>query len=150
MTSVPGGMRMSFLRSNACRKKQKFPTISTVHCHWLMFVSLAWAIEASVAYLSGASVGKTNRYHRPLLEQSGVRRPYALLPRPHAKAKAIAMAVASCFVAHGALANPYGLSVVNGQVSARQNGNILSITNSPGSFTVYKDLRRTGCYRSRV
>ena len=97
-----------------------------------MFVSLAWAIEASVAYLSGASVGKTNRYHRPLLEQSGVRRPYALLPRPHAKA--IAMAVASCFVAHGALANPYGLSVVNGQVSARQNGNTLSITNSPGSI----------------
>ena len=44
------------------------------------------------------------------------------------------MAVASCFVAHGALANPYGLSVVNGQVSARQNGNTLSITNSPGSI----------------
>ncbi len=68
------------------------------------------------------------------MEQSGVRRQYALLLRPHAKAKAIAMAVASCFVAHGALANPYGLSVVNGQVSARQNGNTLSITNSPGSI----------------
>jgi filamentous hemagglutinin family protein len=48
--------------------------------------------------------------------------------------KLAAIAVASCFASNGALANPTGPTVVNGQVSIIQNGNLLQITNSPNSI----------------
>lgn len=47
---------------------------------------------------------------------------------------AIALAVASCFAAPVALANPTGASVAAGQVSVRQQGNLLQITNSPNAI----------------
>ena len=46
----------------------------------------------------------------------------------------IAIAVASCFAASPALANPSGATVVNGQVSFHQQGNLLQITNSPNAI----------------
>ena len=49
-------------------------------------------------------------------------------------ATAIAVAVASCFTAGNALANPYGFSIVNGQVFVNYNGNVLNVTNSPGAI----------------
>ncbi len=51
---------------------------------------------------------------------------------PHASA--IAIAVASCFAANGAFANPYGFSIVNGQVFVNYNGNTLNVTNTPGAI----------------
>jgi len=48
--------------------------------------------------------------------------------------KLISAAVASCFAADLALANPTGPAVANGQVSIIQNGNLLQITNSPSSI----------------
>jgi filamentous hemagglutinin family protein len=47
---------------------------------------------------------------------------------------AVALAVASCFAAPAALSNPTGASVVNGQVSFHQQGNLLQITNSPNAI----------------
>ena len=46
----------------------------------------------------------------------------------------ISLAVASCFSADLAFANPTGPVVANGQVSIIQNGNLLQITNSPSSI----------------
>ncbi|MBI4192377.1 MAG: filamentous hemagglutinin N-terminal domain-containing protein [Betaproteobacteria bacterium] len=48
--------------------------------------------------------------------------------------KALALAVASCFAADLALANPSGFAVVNGQVVFNYNGQVLTITNTPGSI----------------
>ncbi|MEW6313419.1 MAG: filamentous hemagglutinin N-terminal domain-containing protein [Pseudomonadota bacterium] len=48
--------------------------------------------------------------------------------------KALAVAVASCFAITPVYANPTGASVVNGQVDISQQGNVLSITNSPGAI----------------
>lgn len=48
--------------------------------------------------------------------------------------KLISLAVASCFSADLALANPTGPVVTNGQVSIIRNGNLLQITNSPSSI----------------
>ena len=45
-----------------------------------------------------------------------------------------AMAVASCFAAHPALANPTGPTVVNGTAAIHQQGNLLQITNSPNAI----------------
>lgn len=47
---------------------------------------------------------------------------------------AIAAAVASCFAATTAFANPSGMTVVSGSASASVSGNTLSITNSPGAI----------------
>src|ERR1041384_5757699 len=46
----------------------------------------------------------------------------------------ISLAVASCFASGTAMANPTGATVVNGQVTINQAGNLLSITNSPNSI----------------
>jgi filamentous hemagglutinin family protein len=46
----------------------------------------------------------------------------------------VATAVACCFSAGSALANPVGPTVVNGQVSFATSGKTLSVTNSPGSI----------------
>ncbi len=46
----------------------------------------------------------------------------------------VAAAVASCFTAGTVLANPTNPTVVNGQVSILQNGNLLQVTNSPNSI----------------
>jgi filamentous hemagglutinin family protein len=48
--------------------------------------------------------------------------------------KTVALAVASCFASGLAFANPNGFSVVNGQVFFSYNGNVLNVTNSPGSI----------------
>lgn len=48
--------------------------------------------------------------------------------------KAIAIGVASCFATGGALALPYGFSIVNGQVFVNANGKVLNVTNSPGAI----------------
>jgi filamentous hemagglutinin family protein len=48
--------------------------------------------------------------------------------------KLISVAVASCFVAGAAFANPTGPSVVNGNATIVQNGNLLQITNSPNAI----------------
>jgi filamentous hemagglutinin family protein len=47
--------------------------------------------------------------------------------------KALPVLVAGCF-GSAVLANPVGPQVVNGQVNFAQQGNVLSITNSPGSI----------------
>lgn len=58
------------------------------------------------------------------------------------KPKAIALAVATCFSANAALANPVNPTVVSGTASFAQAGNILNITNSHnaiinwGSFSI--------------
>ena len=54
----------------------------------------------------------------------------ARLPR----IKLISAAVASCFACQLAFANPTGPTVVNGQVTFNQQGNLLQITNSPNSI----------------
>ena len=46
----------------------------------------------------------------------------------------IAIAVAACFAASVAYANPVGPVVVNGQATLLTNGNLLSITNTPGAI----------------
>jgi filamentous hemagglutinin family protein len=46
----------------------------------------------------------------------------------------ISAAVASCFAADLALANPTGPAVANGQVTFHQQGNLLQITNSPNAI----------------
>ena len=64
------------------------------------------------------------------------------LRRP-AKAKAISLAVASCFSVSlhtSALANPNGFSVVNGNVTFSHNGNTLTITNTPGSIINWQNF----------
>src|SRR5262245_29855481 len=48
--------------------------------------------------------------------------------------KLVAPAVASCFASSTVLANPTEPTVVNGQVSILQNGNLLQVTNSPSSI----------------
>jgi len=48
--------------------------------------------------------------------------------------KIISVAVASCFFAGAAFANPTGPSVVNGNATIVQTGNLLQITNSPNAI----------------
>jgi filamentous hemagglutinin family protein len=48
--------------------------------------------------------------------------------------KLIALAVASCFTASTALANPTGANVVYGTAAIHQSGNLLQITNSPNAI----------------
>jgi filamentous hemagglutinin family protein len=50
------------------------------------------------------------------------------------KPKFISVAVASCFVAGAAFANPNGPSVVKGNATIVQNGNLLQITNTPNAI----------------
>ena len=50
------------------------------------------------------------------------------------KPRVIVAAVASCFATDLALANPTGASVVSGSASISQQGNLLSITNSPNAI----------------
>jgi filamentous hemagglutinin family protein len=52
---------------------------------------------------------------------------------PYARTVA-AIAVASCFVAHTALANPTGPTVVNGTAAIHRQGNLLQVTNSPNAI----------------
>jgi hypothetical protein len=56
--------------------------------------------------------------------------------------KLISLAVASCFAAEPAFANPTGPVVANGQVSMIQNGNLLQITNSPNSIINWQSFFR--------
>src|SRR5688572_3415849 len=62
--------------------------------------------------------------------------------RPLLKAKAISLAVASCFSVSlpVAYANPTGPSVISGQVSFNAQGNTLSITNTPGSIINWRNF----------
>jgi filamentous hemagglutinin family protein len=46
----------------------------------------------------------------------------------------ISLAVASCFTASTALANPTGANVVRGTAAIHQAGNLLQITNSPNAI----------------
>ena len=50
------------------------------------------------------------------------------------KPKLISVAVASCFVAGAAFANPTGPRVVNGNATIVRNGNLLQITNTPNAI----------------
>ena len=60
----------------------------------------------------------------------------ARLPR----IKLISVAVASCFASHLAFANPTGPTVVNGQVTFNQQGNLFQITNSPNSLIHWQNI----------
>jgi filamentous hemagglutinin family protein len=73
------------------------------------------------------------RHKRPAAVAAGSNRVATRLPRKPGR-KGVALAVASCFVAGGALANPYGFSIVNGQVFVNYNGNVLNVTNTPGAI----------------
>src|SRR5512135_3638048 len=53
---------------------------------------------------------------------------------PSFRHKLLAVAVASCFAAPLAHANPTGGVVTNGQASFNQQGGVLSVTNSPGAI----------------
>lgn len=44
------------------------------------------------------------------------------------------VAVVSCFACENAYANPTGAAVVNGQAGFNRQGNVLSVTNSPGAI----------------
>ena len=50
------------------------------------------------------------------------------------KPRFISVAVASCFLAGAAFANPTGPSVVNGNATIVRNGNLLQITNTPNAI----------------
>ena len=50
------------------------------------------------------------------------------------KHKLLAVAVASCFAGEFALANPTAPTVVNGQATFATQGNVLTVTNTPGSI----------------
>jgi hypothetical protein len=52
----------------------------------------------------------------------------------------ISLAVASCFFAELAFANPTGPTAVNGTAAFRQSGNLLQITNSPNSIIHWQSL----------
>src|SRR5262245_51045865 len=57
--------------------------------------------------------------------------------------KTIALAMAACFsasISSVALANPNGFAVVNGQVTFNYNGNVLTITNTPGSIINWQNF----------
>ncbi len=54
--------------------------------------------------------------------------------RSSIRRKVVTLAVASCFATDLAYANPNGAAVISGQVSFTNNGNLLQITNSPGSI----------------
>ncbi|MBI3068124.1 MAG: hypothetical protein HYY79_04365, partial [Betaproteobacteria bacterium] len=56
------------------------------------------------------------------------------------KRNLIAVAVASCFAADLAVANPTGPTVVAGQASFQQAGTLLSITNSPSSIINWRSF----------
>lgn len=76
-----------------------------------------------------------NRLQRTAVKGlSSHRRQNSGLPISAPRASTLALAVASCFVANGAIANPYGFSIVNGQVFVNYNGNTLNVTNSPGAI----------------
>ena len=53
---------------------------------------------------------------------------------------AVALAVASCFAAPAALANPTGAAVINGRASFHQQGNLLQITNSPNAIINWRSF----------
>ncbi|HEX7644599.1 MAG TPA: hypothetical protein VF472_20530, partial [Burkholderiaceae bacterium] len=48
--------------------------------------------------------------------------------------KLLPVLIASCFACGPVYANPTGPTVVNGQVNIVNNGNTLTITNSPGAI----------------
>ncbi|HEX7640612.1 MAG TPA: hypothetical protein VF472_00220, partial [Burkholderiaceae bacterium] len=48
--------------------------------------------------------------------------------------KILPVMIASCFACGPVYANPTGPTVVNGQVNIVNNGNTLTITNSPGAI----------------
>lgn len=48
--------------------------------------------------------------------------------------KLLPLLIAGCFGAGQALANPFGAQVVNGQVAIASQGNVLTVTNSPGAI----------------
>ena len=50
------------------------------------------------------------------------------------KPRLISVAIAACFLAGAAFANPTGPSVVNGSATIVQNGNLLQITNTPNAI----------------
>jgi len=54
--------------------------------------------------------------------------------------KLAAAAVAACFVAPGALANPTGANVVRGTAAIHQAGNLLQITNSPNAIINWQNF----------
>jgi len=52
----------------------------------------------------------------------------------HPRLTLAALAVASCFAAGSAFANPTGPTVVNGTAAIHQAGNLLQVTNSPNAI----------------
>ena len=54
--------------------------------------------------------------------------------RQSVQRKLLTLAVASCFASEVAYANPFGPTVINGQVFFNTRGNVLSVTNTPGSI----------------
>jgi hypothetical protein len=52
----------------------------------------------------------------------------------------ISLAVASCFTASTALANPTGANVVRGTAAIHQAGNLLQITNSPNAIINWQNF----------
>jgi filamentous hemagglutinin family protein len=60
--------------------------------------------------------------------------------RPFHFLRPAAVAVALCFGTGTALANPTGATVVNGQVSIQQMGNLLQVTNSPNAIVNWQSF----------
>ena len=60
------------------------------------------------------------------------------LKRKSWRQKLVTAAVAACFVGEFAHANPIGPTVVNGQVSFVNNGNVLQVTNTPGAVVNWR------------
>ena len=56
------------------------------------------------------------------------------IARKSVQRKLLTLAVASCFAGEMAHANPFGPTVINGQVFFNTRGNLLQITNTPGSI----------------
>ena len=63
-----------------------------------------------------------------------MKKPSRVSRKASIRRKVITLAVASCFATELAHANPTGASVVSGQVSITTNGNLVQVTNSPGSI----------------
>jgi filamentous hemagglutinin family protein len=53
---------------------------------------------------------------------------------PQSKQRLLTVAVAACFCAPAALANPTGATVVNGSASVATSGTTLTVTNTPGAI----------------
>ena len=62
------------------------------------------------------------------------------IPHQSLTARPLALAVAACFVPLLAWANPQGQVVVSGSASFAQQGNTLTITNSPGAIIHWNDF----------